>query len=465
MPFRPEVVDVVIGLGTSPIEQTGFEIPLFVTPHNIFPERVRNYSTLDSLVQDGFAVGSPAHRFVENCLAGKFAPASVKIGRIAYDSTDITFDQADYSGILTVSITVKTDTTSFVKSISTASLAAATTPADAATAVAAAIEADTDIGALVTAAATTNVVNVEPVVPTTKVSVGYAMESEYKISNTGTETVAVALPLIADEDNNWYFLSTESHTDLDIKAAAAYAASATPKKMHVYSTADVDVYNVSLSTDIMSQLKDLAYDTSIGFYNQTSDEDWSEGGVVGAIASIDPSYGETLHLKTMPSITVSKLSLTQQEAIWNKNGNFYKVLKGVNVLWEGKVASGQYFDTIRFGHWLAARIDESLFGYLYRQSNLGLSVKMSDDDLPVLKSVLFNDPLNIAIRNNGILTGYSADGTVDYTPIVTIPQRKDIPVNDLAARFLDGVTVEVVYANALHFIKVRAYITLDRQGV
>lgn len=464
MAFKPEVVDVVVALGTSPIEQVDFSIPLFVTPHNIFTERVRSYSTLDSVVQDGFAVGSPVHRFIENCFAGKFAPQAVKVGRIAYTDTTVTYNQADYSGILTLNVTVQTSTNKYVKAINTASLSAATTPADAATAVAAAIEADADIGPLVTASAATNVVTVAPTLTTTTVSIGYAMESKYKIVNVGSETVAVALPLIADEDNNWYFLSTESHTDTDIKAAAAYAASATPKRMHVYSSADADITNAAITTDIMSQLKALSYDTSTGFYNETSDEDWSEGGVIGAIASIDPSFGETLHLKTMPSITVSKLSLTKQEAVWNKNGNFYKTLKGVNVLWEGKTASGEYFDTVRFGHWLAAKIDESLFGFLYRQSNLGKSLKMSDDDLPVLKSVLRNDPLNIAIRNGGILDGYSADGTIDYSPIVTVPQRKDIPVNDLAARFLDGVIVDCVYANSLHFIKIRAYVQLDRQA-
>lgn len=464
MAFKPEVVDVVVALGTSPIEQVDFSIPLFVTPHNIFTERVRSYSTLDSVVQDGFAVGSPVHRFIENCFAGKFAPQAVKVGRIAYTDTTVTYNQADYSGILTLNVTVQTSTNKYVKAINTASLSAATTPADAATAVAAAIEADADIGPLVTASAATNVVTVAPTLTTTTVSIGYAMESKYKIVNVGSETVAIALPLIADEDNNWYFLSTESHTETDIKAAAAYAASATPKRMHVYSSADIDITNAAITTDIMSQLKALSYDTSTGFYNETSDEDWSEGGVIGAIASIDPSFGETLHLKTMPSITVSKLSLTKQEAIWNKNGNFYKTLKGVNVLWEGKTASGEYFDTVRFGHWLAAKIDESLFGFLYRQSNLGKSLKTSDDDLPVLKSVLRNDPLNIAIRNGGILDGYSADGTIDYSPIVTVPQRKDIPVNDLAARFLDGVIVDCVYANSLHFIKIRAYVQLDRQA-
>lgn len=464
MAFKPEVVEVVVSLGTSAIQQTGFELPLFVTPHNIFSERVRSYSTLDSLVQDGFAVGSPAHRFAENCFAGKFKPSAVKIGREEYLESVVDFNKADYSGILTLNITVQTSTNKYTKAIKTASLSAATTPTQAALAMKTAITADTDIGALVTTTAAVSLLTIKPVAATTKISIGYAMEKYYAITNLGTEAVVVALPLIADEDNNWYFLATESHLPVDIKAAAAYASSATPKKMHVYSSASSDIINPATTTDIMSELKALSYSTSTGFYNETADEDWSEGGVIGAIASIDPSFGETLHLKTMPSITVSKLSLTKQEAIWNKNGNFYKTLKGVNVLWEGKTASGEYFDTIRFGHWLAARIDESLFGFLYRQSNLGLSLKMSDDDLPVLKSVLFNDPLNIAIRNNGILTGYSSDGTVDYTPIVTIPQRKDIPVNDLAARFLDGLSVDCVYANPLHFIKIRAYVQLDRQA-
>lgn len=464
MAFRANVVETIVSLGTAPIDQIGFSVPLFVSPTNLFTERVRSYSSLDSIVQDGFAVGSPFYQFANNCFAGKFAPTSVKIGRLAYTNTKVTFNQTNYSGVINLNITVTTPTNSFVKSIATASLSAASTATQAATAMATAITADSDIGTLLTSTATTGVVTIVPAAATTKVSIGYGSENQYLITTTGSETVAVGLPLIASEDNNWYFLSTESHTDTDIKAAAAYAAAATPKRMHVYSSASLDIMNASLTTDIASELKAQAYDTSCGFYSETADSDWSEGGVVGAIAAIDPSYGETLHLKTMPSIPVSKLSLTQQEAIWNKNCNFYKQVKGVNVVWEGKCASGEYFDTIRFSHWLAAKIDESLFGFLYRKSNLGQSLKMSDDDLPVLKQVLQNDPLNVAIRNGGILNGYSADGTIDYSPIVTIPQRKGIPVNDLAARFLDGVTVDVVYANSLHFIKVRAYVTLDRQA-
>lgn len=461
MAYKDKVVDVVVSLGTSPIDQLGFDTPLFVTPTNVFTTRVQSYSDLDSIVSAGFAVGSPVHRFAENCFAGKFRPDVVKVGRLAYTGTTVTYNQASYSGILTLNITVKTNTSSFVKVISTASLPAASTPTQAATAVAAALEADTDIGALIKATSALGVVTIAPTASQV-VSVGYSMEGQYVINNTSSETVAVGLPLINTEDSNWYFLSTESHTDTDIKAAAAYAASAEPNRMHVYSSADADIINPALTTDIMSELKALAYDTSIGFYHPDADEDWSEGGIVGACATIDPSFGDSLHLKTMPSIRVYSTSVTDRETVWNKNGNIYRTVKGQNVIWEGKVASGQYFDTIRFSHWFKAKLDESTFGYLYRRSNLGQSMKMSDQDLPVLRSIWLNDPINPAIRNGGILDGFSSDGTVDYSPIIVIPPRNQIPTNDLAARFLDNCRIEVVYNNSLHFIKIRAFVELDR---
>ena len=142
MAYKDKVVDVVVSLGTSPIDQLGFDTPLFVTPTNVFTTRVQSYSDLDSIVSAGFAVGSPVHRFAENCFAGKFRPDVVKVGRLAYTGTTVTYNQASYSGVLTLNITVKTNTSSFVKVISTASLSAASTPTQAATAVAVALEAD-----------------------------------------------------------------------------------------------------------------------------------------------------------------------------------------------------------------------------------------------------------------------------------------------------------------------------------
>ena len=137
------------------------------------------------------------------------------------------------------------------------------------------------------------------------------------------------------------------------------------------------------------------------------------------------------------------------------------MINGVGAFWEGKCASGQYLDVIRFAHWIKFRSEESVFGYMSRRSNMGLSMKMSDDDLPVLKSVLMNSPINTGIENGAILTGFDSENEKFYDPVITIPKRGSIPTNELAARELNGVKVELVYNNALHFVKIRINVLLD----
>jgi len=89
-------------------------------------------------------------------------------------------------------------------------------------------------------------------------------------------------------------------------------------------------------------------------------------------------------------------------------------------------------------------------------------MKMSDEDMPVIKSILTNNPINIGIRNGGILTGYDSVSKVSYDPVITVPRRAQIPTNDLANRILNDVKVELVYNNSLHYVKIRASVVLDR---
>lgn len=53
MAYKDKVVDVVVSLSTSPLDQLGFDTPLFVTPTNVFTTRVQSYSDLDSIVSAG----------------------------------------------------------------------------------------------------------------------------------------------------------------------------------------------------------------------------------------------------------------------------------------------------------------------------------------------------------------------------------------------------------------------------
>ena len=63
MAYQDQIVDVEVNLGTQPIDTVGFETPMFLAIHNNFTERLRFYISADSMVDDGFAVGSPAYQF------------------------------------------------------------------------------------------------------------------------------------------------------------------------------------------------------------------------------------------------------------------------------------------------------------------------------------------------------------------------------------------------------------------
>ena len=50
----------------------------------------------------------------------------------------------------------------------------------------------------------------------------------------------------------------------------------------------------------------------------------------------------------------------------------------------------------------------------------------------------------------------------DLRPTVYVPNRADIPTNDIAQRVLNGVVVEYVYAGFIHYIKVQVNVLVDR---
>lgn len=449
--YQDKVVDVEVSLGTQPIDTVGFETPMFLAIHNNFPERVRFYVSTDGMVADGFAVGSPAYQFATNAFAGNFAPSRVAIGRMALGDSKVDFTGTTNTEQVVVNLTVNR----VIKTVKIAVLPGHT-PAQIATALAQGITDDTDLQGKVTATAAGTVVTIQSA---EILSVGKGA-GNYKIVNDSAETVATVLPQVVGENHNWYFLSHEARSDADIVAAAEFAKA--NYKLHIYNSSDADAYAAeNSSTSVFDTLKALSYD-SLGTSDADSDVSFTEGCVIGAMAANDPSYGDSLHLKTMPGMKPSNLTDTQRSNAWSRNANIYRAMYGTNSYIEGKTSSGQYVDVIRFSHWVKFRMEESVFAYMKRRSDMGLSMKMSDEDLPVLKSVLMNNPINIGIRNGGILTGYDTENKVSYDPTIVIPKRAQIPTNDLAARILRDVKVEIVYNNSLHYVKIRAAVVLDR---
>lgn len=448
-------VEVTVQLGTQPIDTVGFETAMFLAIHNVFTDRQRIYLSTDAMEADGFAVGSPAYKFAEKAFGGNFRPQQVTIGRMSLTATNVDFTGQTNSETVVVNVT----TGGFDKAVQFAIVSGVpTTPAAIATGLAAAITADEDINGFLTATATTGILTITPV-DDSSVSVGFGA-GNYKIVNTSAETVATTLSDVLDEDPNWYFLSTESHADADIIAAAAFAN--THYKLHVYSTsAENNRAQPNVTTSIANQLAALNY-PSLGMFDPRAEIDYPEGGEVGAMASNDPSYGDSIHLKTLPGVIAPQMSENDRKNVFDRRLNFYRTINKVGAYNGGLTGSGQYVDTIRFSHWLKFRLEESVFAYMKRRSDTGRSMKMSDEDLPNLKGIMMNNPINIGIRNGSILTGYDATNNVFYDPVITIPKRATISSNDIADRILRDVLIDLVYNSSLHYVKITASVQLDR---
>lgn len=84
-----QIITVSIDRNTTTPTATGFGAPLLLGyfPTSIFSERVRTYTTLAGLVDDGFATTHPVYVAASDLLAQNPSPASFKVGRKALPAT------------------------------------------------------------------------------------------------------------------------------------------------------------------------------------------------------------------------------------------------------------------------------------------------------------------------------------------------------------------------------------------
>jgi hypothetical protein len=84
-----QIITVQIDRNTTTPTQVGFGTPLILGyfSTSIFPERVRTYSTLAELVDDGFATTDPVYVAASDLLAQNPSPPEFKVGRRALPST------------------------------------------------------------------------------------------------------------------------------------------------------------------------------------------------------------------------------------------------------------------------------------------------------------------------------------------------------------------------------------------
>tara|TARA_R110002126_G_scaffold34517_6_gene106821 strand:+ start:1649 stop:2992 length:1344 start_codon:yes stop_codon:yes gene_type:complete len=440
-----DIATINVSLQTSGVSAIGFGTPLFASAHRYFPERVRAYSTLTAAAVD-LPTDSDAYKAVQAFLSNTPSPAIVKIGRREAD-LDLTVLSGSTTGELTFFANDGVDTFSLTVAIT------GQVDEDAvATAITAAIEGDADIGPLVVASASTNVVSVDVAASTYTFWIK-DLSSNLTESYTTTETAPELMVSMIEEDNDFYFVTTNDHTEAFVLALAADTEAR--EKIYFFSVAEqagLTSFNAGSATDILGKIKDFGYLRTKGFFHHLADSAFPECTYAGYNAPFPAGSVTWTNLKVAisPSQNPSNglvLNATQKGYLEDRNAAYVEPKGGLNLIRNGRVAGGEHIDVIRGRDNLVVDLDTAYTNLLISQQ--GSKIPFNDEGISTLESVC-RSTLNRYVTRNFVNDNFR----------VIFPPIADVPTADKAARVYQQGTFEAELSGAIEIIKISGVLTL-----
>ena len=436
-----EIVNVEIDVRSPGITRAGFGVPLIAAHHTVFLERVRAYSEVEEMVEDGFAATSPITRLAQAIKSQSPGVTKFKIGRLENDaqqtisikpvetkegfvhSVDVFSPSGELHRVAHTNGAAET-----VSSIITALMA----DLNAITGITAATEAPTPV--TITATSDAGLVfdyrNIAGFYDTETIGKGGYIQDV-----TADPGIALDLSAIRDEDQDWYGLILNSGSVDQILAAADWAeARRVIFGAHTF-------FSLNLRKDVVgdpgSELKNRALDRIFikfgGFAVGVGVAAW-----MGRMLSETPGTA-TWAYKTLSGVPADKLTTSQRDSLDAKNTNHYTTVGGRNVTRYGIMASGQPIDITRYIDYLAARLQENIYGLLVSRPK----IPYTDAGIDLVGSEIR------AELQRGVDAGALA---ADPAPTVTTPRAADISPIDKANRVLPDVKFTAQLTGAIHKI-------------
>jgi hypothetical protein len=273
---------------------------------------------------------------------------------------------------------------------------------------------------------------------------------------TADAGVATDLAACFVADSDWFALVLDSNSEAELTAAAAWIED--KRRMLIGVTADFGAKDAATTTDILSDLKALAYFNTGVWYHPTvasvmgaailgqrltaqpGSDTWAHKNIVGERATTT----EGLSGGATPELTAG-----QEEAVLNKNGNTYTNQGGSGRTNFGKAAGGDFLDTVRYIHFLFARIQERVLGVFQSVAK----VPFTKRGINLIKGAI-----------ESVLIGHTRAPflalTEDPLPFVEVPELADIDPADKANRHLPDVTFSAQLTGAIHLVDISGVVSV-----
>ena len=446
MGFASDIVSITISRATTTVDRATFSVPLLLSYHANFAGRTKQYAAstiLTDLVTDGFATSDPAYLMASKVVEQNPRPPVIKVGRLANAPTQIvtcTPIPPAVAAVRKYKATINGTDFEFTTDA---------TPTDA--------EIVTGINALinagpepVTASGTTTMILTADV-PGDMFTLLLDDDSDgenlwNREDDTADASVAANMAAIVLEDNDWYGLLYEGHGVAIQTILATWAETA--KKLFMATTADDDTYDPGESDDIASVVSAASRDRTITFFHDVP-HSYPGCAWMGRMFSIDPG-ASTWDAQNLSGPAAVELSSAQMTALDDKVCNYYTLLAGSNRTQDGRVASDEWIDTIRFIDWFEVNLQADYLELKFAKSDAGSKIPYTGDGIVLEENVLWQR----------IQAGIDAGGlAADKKHTVTVPDIQDVSSSDKNNRILNDITFVAFLAGAIHKVAITGVMT------
>lgn len=440
-----DYVTLTISRASVGLTRAGFGTALILTPNVTWAERTRTYNDFDDVIADFPTTTSPEYLAAEAVFSQTPAPTKIKFGRLAnkpqmVQTLDVVTVRNSYKYQVKVKGKGVTATTVEFTSDATA------TNDEVVAGLVAALNAV--VGKNYTAAATGTVGSQSVTVTATAAGDWFSVEvvnvDDLKVKCTHADPgVATDLAAIKLADPDFYTVYNLYNSEAMANAIASWVES--NKKTFICDTNVTEaIITAAGNGDLLDDLEVAGYTRTLGFYHQAPDE-FAGAALLGRCLPTTPG-SETWALKELAGITATPLTATHKTNLQARNANGYESIGSVDITFDGKVGSGEYFDVTRFLDWFENTAGTRIFNALIA----GDKKPYTDEGIASVGSELRG-----AIKE-GIAAG-GIDGAQDWS--VTLPKVADVTSADKTARTLNGVKFKFVLAGAIHKVNVTGNVT------
>lgn len=423
MALDKDVIDVTVRIQSPFVTSNGLGTPLIAGAATFSGEYVKSYSA-DSDYADDTDLSAPIIAMLTAIFSQEDYPSAVKVGKVDADAKlDINLapENPPIDGKI---YGLKINGTNYEY---TADVVGGDTTADVVDAIIAAITAGAEP---VTMTDNGNDFDIEANVAGTPFTYADGDNVDGTQVTTVTQanvSIKTSLDAIKAEDNDWYFLLTESQVKLQIQRASEWSAlAANQPRIYFPQTADAEVIDPDDTDDIASWAKDANYDHVAVTYHAQATQ-YVAAAWVGFVGAVDLDEKTTLWAYKTLTGTYTKYEpdADAKSALEAKNCNYYGNLYGIGATYPGRIAAGNqviFIDIKTSADWWAVRLAEKIAEYLLAISNRKEKVPMSNAGIAQVESWVRE------VSDDGVDIGHFLEDTLE----INMPTLEEGQTNTLS---------------------------------